>query len=419
MSDGGQDVAVADARIRPVFDPTGPRFLWMALRLSLWTILTLGLYRFWMAARLRRYYWNAVRVLGDPFEYTGRAIEKFLGFLVALVLLSVYLAVVNLGLAFLGLISFDNPTGIEFQIILNLSVLASLPLVFFAIYRARRYLAARTRWRGIRFGMERAGWHYAGLAVLLSVVSVISLGLLYPMQHFFLTRFSVNRTWFGDRPFRQEGRWTALFGAWVLVYLGLVPVIAGLIVLGDAKDDVASAIGYVLIALGYPLIFLLWTRYNVVAFRYFWANRNLGETSFANDVSALSVTGVYVGGVLAISIAAILTSLLLVGVVFAFWTAAVGPEVLQTLSAALDDTGGTLAAWPVFAAGALTYLTVVIVVMALGQVLLARPILRRQVEGMTVVGATALSTVQQRPHDDAAEAGGFADALGVDAGTGF
>ena len=40
------------------------------------TVLTLGFYRFWMVTRLRRHYWNAIRIQGDPLEYTGTGREK-------------------------------------------------------------------------------------------------------------------------------------------------------------------------------------------------------------------------------------------------------------------------------------------------------------------------------------------------------
>ena len=44
---------------------------WLALKASLITVLTLGLYRFWMKTRLRRYYWSSIRPGGLPLEYAG------------------------------------------------------------------------------------------------------------------------------------------------------------------------------------------------------------------------------------------------------------------------------------------------------------------------------------------------------------
>ena len=45
------------------------------------TVLTLGIYRFWMKMRLRRWYRSAIRLGGHPLDYVGDPIEKLLGFL--------------------------------------------------------------------------------------------------------------------------------------------------------------------------------------------------------------------------------------------------------------------------------------------------------------------------------------------------
>ena len=58
----------------------------IALSNSLLGLVTLGIYRFWAKTRLRRYLWSHVSMEGDRFEYTGRGIELFIGFLIAGVL---------------------------------------------------------------------------------------------------------------------------------------------------------------------------------------------------------------------------------------------------------------------------------------------------------------------------------------------
>lgn len=44
------------------------------------TLITIGIYRFWAATRLRRYLWSNIRIGGDGLEYTGTGRELFLGF---------------------------------------------------------------------------------------------------------------------------------------------------------------------------------------------------------------------------------------------------------------------------------------------------------------------------------------------------
>src|ERR1700722_1664932 len=62
------------------------------------TLVTIGVYRFWAATKLRRYLWSNIEVAGDGLEYTGTGRELFLGFLVAMAVLlplSIAYAVAN------------------------------------------------------------------------------------------------------------------------------------------------------------------------------------------------------------------------------------------------------------------------------------------------------------------------------------
>ncbi len=61
--------------------------------------VTLGFYRFWLATDIRRHLWSNTEIDGDAAEYTGRAKELLIGFLVALaILVPVYLAYFLVGL---------------------------------------------------------------------------------------------------------------------------------------------------------------------------------------------------------------------------------------------------------------------------------------------------------------------------------
>src|SRR5262249_58926531 len=50
-------------------------------------IITLGIYRFWLVADVRRFLWSNTEIAGEALEYTGTALELLLGFLVAIALL--------------------------------------------------------------------------------------------------------------------------------------------------------------------------------------------------------------------------------------------------------------------------------------------------------------------------------------------
>ena len=60
----------------------------LALGTGLLSVVSLGIYRFWAKARIRRFVWSNIRVGDDALEFTGTGLEMFLGFLVAVVVLA-------------------------------------------------------------------------------------------------------------------------------------------------------------------------------------------------------------------------------------------------------------------------------------------------------------------------------------------
>ena len=82
---------------------SGAALFWLMVRTTIYSLLTLGMYRFWQRTKMRQHFWNAIRVGGSPLEYTGTGLEKLLGFLIAVVFLAVYLGLFQIGFFFLGL----------------------------------------------------------------------------------------------------------------------------------------------------------------------------------------------------------------------------------------------------------------------------------------------------------------------------
>ena len=183
------------------FGKGGPLFRLYFLTAFL-TLITLGIYRFWGKTRMRKYIWSAATGDGDSFEYTGTGLEKFLGFLVAIVILAIYLGIVQMILLFFGLNLFSEPTT-QTQALAQIGAIyitffAVLPLLLFAQYRARRYKMARTRWRGIRFGMDNGAWGFAFRALGYYLLNALTIGLLNPLATFRLEKYMADRSWYGD-----------------------------------------------------------------------------------------------------------------------------------------------------------------------------------------------------------------------------
>jgi uncharacterized membrane protein YjgN (DUF898 family) len=401
-------------RARPIYASDGPSLFWLSLYTSLLTVLTLGLYRFWMTAKLRGHYWQAIRIQGDPLEYTGTGLEKLLGFLMALIILAVYLGLVNVILTFIGLSFFSGN-----QLALQISILAAIPLFFFAEYRARRYIMARTRWRGIRFGMGDGAWSYTLKAVLLWIVTLVTFGLLHPYKQFKLSKHIADRSWFGDLRFEQGGSWAGLFAYWVWIYivLGLMAM-AMWGVFADQGNPMTAIIGSFIMIGGYFILFVMFLRYEVLAFRYLWNNRSLGEANFTCEISPAAVIKIYVLGSLAVMIFSMLVFIVLSALAMAGIFTLTGQKSIMDLDfEAMAQSGAQN--WPVLAMFGVAYLLTIVASFAFTQVFITQPLLRRKAETMTINNVHALTQSRQRDHDHAAEAGGFADALGVDVGAGF
>jgi uncharacterized membrane protein YjgN (DUF898 family) len=174
-------------------------------------LVTLGFYRFWLATDMRRHLWSNTHIDGDAAEYTGRAKELLIGFLIALaILVPIYLAY------FLA--------GLEAE---RVKAFASIPLVAFfylfgqfAIYRARRYRLTRTVWRGVRFWMSGSGWIYALQSSLWALLVIVTLGLALPWRAVALERYKMRHSYYGDLQGSFEGRgWEFFKRSWWLLLL--------------------------------------------------------------------------------------------------------------------------------------------------------------------------------------------------------
>ncbi len=183
----------------------------LALKTGFLTILTFGLYRFWAKTRLRRWYWSAIRPGGLGLEYLGSAHEKIMGFFVAIIVLALYLSVFNLVGLELVLAAANDTIGLQ-SFGLAALILVGFPLFFMARYRSRRYLLSRTTWLGVRLGMDAGAWGYAWRACLYWALTILSLGLFWPLKTFQLEKYVTNHSWYGTAQFKQHGNPLMLYG---------------------------------------------------------------------------------------------------------------------------------------------------------------------------------------------------------------
>lgn len=267
-------------------------FIGLSLKNALLNIVTLTLYRFWAKTEVRKRLWSKITLNGEPFEYTGKGKELFLGFLLALVILGVpYLALV---LA----IQFLHPL---FALLIFPLYFGLFVLIGSAIFLAFRYMASRTNWRGVRFQLKgspaKYGWSYLGYSLLTG----ITLGWFAPSMSMRLAEKLWGGLSFGDQKLRwvrstKEGLYGPFAIAWVVGIVGYFVLFAAIV--ANAQSMVAGAeaesmprVEAILAIYGYALIYavvlmIASAPYHAAVLRTIAASIRLGDARFTLKVKA-------------------------------------------------------------------------------------------------------------------------------------
>jgi hypothetical protein len=306
------------------FSGSGSDFAGILVRGVFLQLLTFGFYRFWLITHIRRHLWGNTRIGGESLEYTGTAKELLIGFLIALaILVPVYIVYFLAGL-----------------VAETMQAFASVPLIlvlyclgYYAAYRARRYRATRTLFRGVRFWMTGSGWSYLGRAALWDIATVLTLGFAYPWRKAALERYLMRNTRYGTLKGDFVGTGWALFRKlapiWLIAILTVGYAVSGF--MGNAgsihnmrPEQIIGSVFLLPIVLPVVLAMSL-----AVVMRWRLNGIRIGDAALVSTLPILTVLGASL--LFALSLLAFST---VIGIVAAI-AVAVGAVMLR-----VDDIGG-------------------------------------------------------------------------------
>jgi uncharacterized membrane protein YjgN (DUF898 family) len=191
--------------------------LWIGFYTTLLNIVTLTIFRFWGRTHFRRRLWADTSVGGEPLEYTGRGLELFIGFFVAIFTFMLpFVAVLLAAQLFLG------P---ELLLLVILPIYVFIFYIFgVAIFLARRYHLSRTKLRGIRFAQTGSALGYGWAMLGYLVLSGITFGWFWPAARIRLSRRLWNGAWFGSERFHfvdtPEAMREPVYASFALAWVG-------------------------------------------------------------------------------------------------------------------------------------------------------------------------------------------------------
>jgi uncharacterized membrane protein YjgN (DUF898 family) len=403
------DATTQGTGIRAEFTGNPRRFFRLALIGNLLQIPTFGFYRFWLITDIRRHLWSNTRLAGDSFEYTGRARELLIGFLIALAILTP----LYIGYFILSIEAERTKAFASLPFALVIYVLAH-----YGTYRARRYRATRTIFRGVRLWMTGSGWSYAWRAILWDMLTVLSLGLALPWRAASLERFKMRHTYFGDLEgsfagtgwsFFERGWWLWLLSVLPLVLMLGIGVAAGLAMLEEgslgSNRGTAAALGFAIL-LWFPILVFGFPLYRAIEMRWWIEGIQFGRITLTSSLRKRNILWCYVKASLIGGVAMGVLGIIL-------------QTVLSVTGISFENFNLQEASAVVIASFAVFYVATLLTTAVIMLQFVTRSIWQITAGSVTVFNTSALDTVAARGAAAGSLGEGLADALDFGGGVGF
>lgn len=187
------------------------------------TLLTLGIYSAWAKVRTHRYFYGNTRLAGASFDYLAQPLQILKGRLIAVGALVLYSVLVEMSPAIAAVI-----------------VLAFYLLLPLIVVKALAFRARYSAYRNIRFHFEQDYGQALVIYLVLPLLTILTLGLMYPFLKHRMSRFVVNNSAYGRTFFSMRSGADEFYSIYVkglLLFIGaaiIAAILFGIASLFDA-----------------------------------------------------------------------------------------------------------------------------------------------------------------------------------------
>jgi len=269
----------------PVFTGRGGTLFGIFTTNTVWTLLTLGMYSFWGRTKIRQYLHSQTKFAGGRFAFHGTGGELLLGWIKALVAFGLpYLALQYVSSQHAETIwqwSLNGFTGLLFACFIPVAIVGS-----------HRYRMSRTSWRSIRFSFRRSAAAFAAIYLKGILLSLVTLGLYYPIFDHARRAFLTSGTHFGNKAFSFDGNpkdlrqlYFTAFRRFVLILVTATGflLMAWFLATQLRPEQVVDLVFRASVGMGaivIPFLLGLWFWFQAAKQRYMWNHTTFGPSRF-------------------------------------------------------------------------------------------------------------------------------------------
>lgn len=289
----GNPPPVPEVRHRPEFSGQAGEFFGIWIVNVVLSILTLGIYSAWAKVRTERYFYSNTKLAGAAFEYTADPIAILKGRLIAYALVIV-LTVTSHFLPLLYIL-----------LIMGVGLLMPVFLVWSLRFRARNSV-----WRGLSFRFDQPVGDAYMPFFMWSIITSMTLTLLYPMASVAKQQFVVEGHRFGVKRFTFKGESAQYYPAYFAALgLGVIAVVVSAALVGifsataEGVSEKTEALGFAMmlfLLVFYGSFFLLLTYLHVRYTNLMWQNTSLLLHRFESTLRVRDVIWIYASNIVAI-----------------------------------------------------------------------------------------------------------------------